>query len=396
MAAEKLIDNIYWVGTQDYSRRIFDELVPLHEGTSYNAYFIRGTDKTALVDTDDPKFTHELLGNLQSLNVKHLDYVIANHAEQDHSGSLPQILKAYPEAKVVTNEKCKSYLMDLLPLTEEHFLTIADRQTLPLGGITLEFILFPWAHWPETMLTFAREPKILFSCDLFGAHLADSRIIMEKEREAEILDPALRYFAEIMYPYRDIIARNFPKVLALAPAMIAPSHGPVHADPAYILKLYEEWISPRVKNKVAIPFVSMHGSTEAMVNYLTDRLMEKGIEVKPIQLSGADNGNLAMAVADAATVVVGSSTVLNGMHPLAAHAVYLYNLLKPKTKFVSIIGSYGWGSKMVEQIQAMLDNVKAEVIPPVVIKGFPKAADFAALDRLADQIADSHQKIGLR
>jgi flavorubredoxin len=336
------------------------------------------------------------LNNLQSLKVKRLDYIIANHAEQDHSGSLPQILKIHPEAKVVTNAKCKAFLMDLLPITEDRFLTIADRQTLALGGITLEFILFPWAHWPETMLTFAREPKILFSCDLFGAHLADSRIILEKERQTEILDPAIRYFAEIMYPYRDIIARNFKKILNLAPAMIAPSHGPVHADPAYILKLYEEWISPRVKNKVAIPFVSMHGSTEAMVNYLTDRLMEKGIEVKPIQLSGADTGNLAVAVADAATVVVGSSTVLNGIHPLAAHAVYLYNLLKPKTKFVSIIGSYGWGGKMAEQIQAMLGNVKAEVLPPVVIKGFPKAADFEALNRLADQIAESHKKIGLR
>ena len=396
MAAEKITDNIYWVGSQDYNRKTFDELVPLPEGTSYNAYFIRGAEKTALIDTDDPEFTHELLNNLKSLGVKRLDYIVANHAEQDHSGSIPRVLAAYPEAKVVTNAKCKSFLMDLLPVSEDRFLTITDRQTLDLGGITLEFILFPWAHWPETMLTFAREAKILFPCDLFGAHRADSRIILEKERQREIHDLAFLYFVEIMYPYRDIISRNFNKILDLAPAMIAPSHGPVHADPAYILKLYQEWMSPAVKNKVVIPYVSMHGSTKAMVLYLTDRLTEKGIEVKPINLSGSDTGKLAVAVADAATVVVGTCTVINGMHPMAAQAIYLYNLIKPKTKFVSIIGSYGWGSKVVEEIQAMLGNVKAEILPPVAAKGLPKAADFEALNRLADQIAESHRKIGLR
>lgn len=395
MAVRNIAPGVDAVGSIDWNRRLFDELVPLPEGTSYNAYLVRGSEKTALIDTVDPVMAGELLDHLKKLGVKKIDYVLANHAEQDHSGSIPEVLKAYPDAKVVTNAKCKSFLTDLLVIPEEKFLVIEDRTTLPLGGKTLEFILFPWVHWPETMLTYDREDKILFSCDLFGSHVSDTRLTVEHGMESEVYEGAFRYFSEIMYPFRDIIRNNLPKIRELAVDLIAPSHGPCHRNAAFIMDSYAEWTSDALANKVVIPYVSMHGSTEIMVKHLTDALVDRGVEVRLFKMSVTDIGHLAMSVTDAATVVVGCCQVLSGMHPLIASAVFLLNMLRPKTKFLSIVGSYGWGGKMVEQIQAALTSVKAEIIPPVIARGLPKQADLNALDALADAIAEKHRALGI-
>ena len=393
MPVRKLLSDVYEVGARDWSRRLFDEVIPLPDGTSYNAYLIKGSEKVALIDAVDPRTWNQLEENLKRFSNLKIDYVISNHAEQDHSGCIPDVLRLYPEAKVVTNAKCKSFLMDLLLIPEDKFIVVEDHQRLPLGGKTLEFIIFPWVHWPETMLTYLIEDKILFSCDLFGAHIADSRLVLKKEDNAEIVEPAKRYFSEIMYPFRSNISNNFQKILDLDIKMIAPSHGLVYEDPDFIINCYKEWISDRVLNKVIIPYVSMHGSTQAIVDYFMNGLRERNIEYQPFNLTVADMGKLAMAITDAATVVVGACAVLGGMHPLVAQVVYLYNLLRPKTRFVSVIASYGWGSKMLEQIQSMLYNLKAEVIPPVLVKGYPKENDFKALDVLLDEIAKRHKSI---
>ncbi|MGC8764569.1 MAG: FprA family A-type flavoprotein [Brevinematia bacterium] len=395
MAYRVLAEYIYEVGAIDWNRRSFDELVPLHEGTSYNAYLIKANEKIVLIDTVDPKMTSVLLDNLGELKIDRIDYLVSNHAEQDHSGSIPDILKLYPMAKVVTNQKCKQFLMDLLLIPEEKFIVVNDNERLSLGNKTLRFILFPWVHWPETMLTYLEEDKILFSCDLFGSHVADSRLFAKKEDEIMVYEGALRYFSEIMYPFRDNIRNQFSKVEELEIRYIAPSHGKVYENPSFIMQCYKEWISPDVKNRVVIAYNSMHHSTEAMVNYLVGELTERGIPVVPFHLSFTDVGKLAMEITDAATVIVGTPQVLGGMHPSVAYAVYFYNLLRPKTKFVSIIGSYGWGGKMVEQIESMLYNLKAEILPPVIAKGYPKAEDFKALSELADKILEKHKSIGV-
>lgn len=395
MAVRKIVNDIFFIGSIDWNRRTFDELVPLHEGTSYNSYFIKGSEKNALIDTVDPSMMHELLTHLKELGVKKLDYIVSHHSEQDHAGGIPKLLEIYPEAVVITNPKCKALLMEHLLIPENKFKTIEDRETLSLGNKTLEFIYYPWVHWPETMLTYVREDKFLFTCDFFGSHVADSRVMIEKGMESEVYEGAFRYFSEIMYPFRENIAANFKKVEELQLEWIAPSHGPVHCNPAFMIDCYREWISPKLANKVVIPYISMHGSTETMVHYLTDVLVSKGIEVWPMKLSVTDVGFMAMQITDAATVVVGTPQVLGGMHPQVAYAVYLYNLLRPKTKFVSIIGSFGWGGKMLDQIQSMLYNLKAEIIPPVVAKGFPKEADFKALDALANTIEERHKGLGL-
>lgn len=393
MSCRTLGKNICCVGAIDWDRRLFDELIPLPDGTSYNAYLIQGSEKTALLDTVDPAKEDELLKNLDSLGVKKIDYIIAHHAEQDHSGAIPTVLKKYPEARVVTNPKCKSMLMDLLHVAEKKFVTVEDGETLSLGDKTLQFILTPWVHWPETMSTYLEEDKILFSCDFFGSHLATSELFVKEK--ALVLESAKRYFAEIMMPFRTPIKNNLEKIKDLDIKTIAPSHGPVYDKPGFIVEAYREWVSDEVKNQVVIPFVSMHGSTRAMVDHFIEALMQRGIEVKPFNLTVTDVGELAMALVDTATIVIASPTVLVGPHPSAVYAAFLANALRPKAKFVSAIGSYGWGGKMIEQIKGLLPNLKAEMLEPVLVKGHPKKEDFESLDRLADEILSKHRGLDL-
>jgi flavorubredoxin len=386
----ELKPKIHSVGAIDWDRRLFDELIPLPDGTSYNAYLIEGSEKTALLDTADPTKEEELVSNLQELGVKKIDYIVSHHAEQDHSGAIPRILKEYPEIKVVTNPKCKSMLMDLLHISERDFITVEDGETLSLGDKTLEFIYTPWVHWPETMSTYLQEDGVLFSCDFFGSHLATNDLFV-KDKEL-VYESAKRYYAEIMMPFRLPIRKNLEKIKDLKVEMIAPSHGPVHDDPEFILDAYRDWVSDQVKNEVILTYVSMHGSTKRMADHFTDALTERGITVKPFNLTTADTGRLAMALVDAATVVIASPTVLAGPHPAAVYAAYLANALRPKTKFASVIGSYGWGGKMVEQITSMLGNLKAEILEPVLVKGHPKDEDFKSLDKLADDILRRHKE----
>jgi len=386
----QLKSNIYSVGAIDWERRLFDELIPLPDGTSYNAYLVKGREKTALIDTVDSTMADVLIENLNQLKIKNIDYVVANHAEQDHSGSLPQILDIYPNAKVVATPKCKDMLMDLLLIPESKFITVDDGNSISLGDKTLEFIHAPWVHWPETMFTYLKEDKILFTCDFLGSHLATSDLFVTDE--PVVYEAAKRYYAEIMMPFRTTIKKHLEKIKELEIETIAPSHGPIYDKPEFILNSYRDWVSDEVKNEVVIPYISMHGSTKEMVDYLVNALIKRGITVKQFNLSKTDIGKLAIALVDASTLVIGTPTVLTGPHPNVAYAAYLANALRPKLKFASIIGSYGWGGRMVEQLKMMVPNLKVDILEPVVIKGFPKEEDFKALDNLADKILNKHRE----
>jgi flavorubredoxin len=390
MKARQIEPNIYWVGAIDWDRRLFDTLIPLPDGTSYNAYLVRGSQKVALIDTVDPSMTHVLMAFLE--DVPAIDYVIANHAEQDHSGTIPHVLAKYPNAKVVTTPKGKDLLAALLLVPEGRFVTVSDGENLSLGDKTLEFIHAPWVHWPETMLTYLREDKILFPCDLFGSHLATTDLYVSNE--GRVYEAAKRYFAEIMMPFRTSIEKHLEKLGSYEIGIIAPSHGPMYDKPSFILEAYRSWVFDPPKNVVVLPYISMHGSTQRMVEYLVGALADRGVTVKQFDLAATDVGKLAMALVDAATLVIGTPTVLVGPHPNVACAAFLVNALRPRLQFISIIGSYGWGSKAVEQLAAMIPNLKAEVLAPVISKGFPREEDFQALDNLASTIASKHKERG--
>ncbi|MFH1226960.1 MAG: FprA family A-type flavoprotein [Planctomycetota bacterium] len=391
MKIRELKKDIFTVGAIDWDRRLFDELIPLPDGTSYNSYLIKGSIKTALIDSVDPAKREVLMENLKELGVSGIDYVIAHHAEQDHSGAIPDVLAAYPMAKCVCTPKCKEMLKDLLLIPDNRFIEVKDRETISLGNRTLEFIYTPWVHWPETMVTFLKEEQILFSCDFFGSHIATSDLYATDE--PRVYEAAKRYYAEIMMPFRNLIQKHIEKVKALGVKLIAPSHGPVYNRPEFIINAYADWTSDKVKNEVVIAYVSMHGSTKRMIEYFINGLMKKDITIKPFNLPKTDIGQLAIALVDAATIIIGTPTVLVGPHPAAVYATSLANALRPKARFASIIGSYGWAGKVPEVITSMLPNLKVEVIPPVFAKGYPKAEDYKALDRLIDDIVEKHRTI---
>ena len=389
----ELKKNVYSAGAIDWDRRLFDELIPLPDGTSYNAYLIKGSEKTVLLDTVDPTKTEVLVDHLARLGVDKLDYIVSHHAEQDHSGSIPDVLLLYPDAKVVTNPKCKNMLIDLLQVDEDRFITVADGERLSLGDKTLQFIYTPWVHWPETMSTWLLEDKILFTCDFFGSHLASSSLFVTDEGQA--YEAAKRYYAEIMMPFRKPITNNLAKIADLAIDIIATSHGPIYDRPEFIIDAYKDWAGDEVKNEVVVAYVSMHGSTRRMVEHFVEALSERNIVVRQFNLPNVDIGKLAIALVDAATVVIGSPTVLVGAHPAAAYAAILTNALRPKARFAGIIGSYGWGGKMPDQLTGMLSNLKVELLDPVVVKGLPKDEDYIALEDLADKILTKHKEAGI-
>ena len=392
MAVKKILDGIYSVGAIDWHRRLFDELIPLPHGTSYNAYLIKD-EKIVLIDTVDPSKIKELLANLDELGVDRIDYIIAQHAEQDHSGSLPAVIQKYPMAKIVTNSKCKNMLLDLLPLKEEDFIEVKDGEELSIGSRTLKFIFAPWVHWPETMLTYLKEDGILFTCDLFGSHMATSKMYVGND--ALILQEAKRYYAEIMMPFASNIKKHLEKISQLNIKMIAPSHGAIYDEPDFIINAYKEWTSDKTENLVVITYVSMHDSVKKMVEYLTNELIKHGVDVILFNLTNADTGEIAMTLIDASTLVVASPTVLIAPHPSIVYAVHLVNILRPKTKFAAIIGSYGWGGLMEKMIKEMLTNFKGELLPSVIIKGEPKEKDFEMLSKLADEIVAKHKEAGI-
>jgi len=388
MLARKIKEHIYWMGSVDWDSRLFDSLIPLPDGTSYNAYLVEGSEKTVLLDTVNPPMASELMAQLEG--VSKIDYIVSQHAEQDHSGTIPQVLEKYPDAKIISTPKAKGMLIDLLKIPEEFFITVKDGETLSLGDKTLKFIYTPWVHWPETMVTYLEEDKILFSCDFFGSHISTTDLYVTDE--GRIYEPAKRYFAEIMMPFRNVIKKNLDKLASYDMEMIAPGHGQIFPRPAFIIDAYRDWILGPLRNTVVLPYVTMHESTKQMVDHLVLPLVEKGVRVEKFNLVVTDIGKLAMALVDAATIIVGTPTVLAGPHPYAVNAAFLANALRPKAKFLSIIGSYGWGGKTVETLAGMIPNLKVEIIEPVLCKGVPSESTFKALDDLAATIALKHKE----
>ncbi len=393
MAVQKIRENIYYVGAIDWDRRLFDQLIPLPHGTSYNSYLIEGSEKTVLIDAVYPKKWDDLLSNLKTLKVNKIDYIVSNHSEPDHSGSLPLLLEIYPEAQILTNSKCKELLINHLKIDENKITEVDSSTKISIGDKTLTFIIAPWVHWPDTMFTYIPEEKIIFTTDFMGSHLATSDLFVKNEWVVH--EAAKRYYAEIMMPFRAHVKKYTEQLKGMDIEIIAASHGPLYDKPEFIIDAYTDWASDDVKGEVVIPYVSMYENTGKMVNYLADRLIEKGVKVTLFNLPETDLGELAVYLVDATTIVMGASMVLAGPHPAAVYAASIINALKPKAKFITSIGSFGWadklGEKMHEQVKALMPAIKAESLTPVFIKGSPTENAYRKLDELADEIFSRHE-----
>ncbi len=393
MKFQEIKNNIYYCGLHDCDRRIFDELIPLEHGTSYNSYLVKGAEKTAIIDTMYPPKTIEYLKRLADNQVGKVDYIIANHGEQDHTGSINAILEKYPDSVVITNPKVAENIKNMLHVPAERIREVADGEELSLGDKTLKFIFAPGVHWPDTMFTFIKEDNVLCTCDFLGAHYTFSDVFAQESKELE--KSAKRYYAEIMMPFRIMCKKYTRMIKDMHVDMILPSHGPIYKRPEFILDLYTDWTSDEPKNLVVMPYVSMYESTKEMIEYLSKKLEVKGIKTFKFDIVDDDLGDFAMSLADAATIVLGASMVLAGPHPMAVNVAYITSVLKPKAKFASLVGSYGWGGKLFDLIVQLLAPLKLDMIEPLQIKGKLTEEGFKKLDEMAQSIYEKHKSIGL-
>ena len=393
MKFQEIKNNIYYCGLNDCDRRIFDELIPLEHGTSYNSYLVKGSEKTAIIDTMYPPKTNEYIKRLVENQLGKVDYIVANHGEQDHSGSIPALLEKYPNAVVLTNPKCAENIKSMLHVPEEKIRVVSDGEEVSLGDKTLKFIFAPGVHWPDTMFTYIKEDNVICTCDFLGAHYTFSDVFAVESEE--LYKSAKRYYAEIMMPFRTMCKRYTKMIQDMNVDMILPSHGPVYKNPKYILDAYADWTADEPKNLVVMPYVSMYNSTKEMIDYLSDKLEAKGVKTFKFDIVDDDLGDLAMQLVDAATIAMGTSMVLAGPHPMAVNVAYLAAVLRPKAKFATLLGSYGWGGKLFDVISDMLAPLKLDLVEPLQIKGKPTADDFKKLDVMAESIYEKHKSIGI-
>ncbi|MBO3801910.1 MAG: FprA family A-type flavoprotein [Thermoproteota archaeon] len=365
--------DIYWVGAKDWNRRLFDALIPLPSGTTYNSYLILGKDKSALIDTVNPGFEKELEEKVNQVsNLENLDYIIMNHAEPDHAGAISYLMSKNNKVMLVCTNKGATMAKKFYNIPENRIKVVSNDYTINLGNKTLRFVEAPMLHWPETMFTYIEEDKILFPCDFFGAHVAYG--IFDDEVE-NLIDYAQKYFGEIMMPFRVMAKKALEKIKSLEIRIIAPSHGPIYKNPERILKAYEKWVNGETRIKATILYLSMWGNTEKMVLPIIDILNSEGIETKVHNLTVTDIGEVAKDLVDSRAIVLGTPTFLSGAHPMAVYASHLVKALRPPTKFGIVLGSYGWSGGAVQQIKESLEALKIEVVGAFEVNGLPTEKD---------------------
>jgi flavorubredoxin len=386
----QLSEGIYWVGVRDWNRKLFDALIPLPNGTTYNAYLVVGKNKKALIDTANPGFERELEEKIRKVvDPATIDYVVMNHAEPDHAGSIPHIMSINAKAKIVATAKGAKMAQVFYRVPEERIVMVHDQESIDLGGKTLQFIEAPMLHWPETMFTYLKENNTLFPCDFFGSHVARG---MYDDEVEDLLTYAQRYFGEIMMPFNPMAQKAMEKIRNLKIEMIAPSHGPIYKNPKRIIDAYKKWVNGETKRKAIIVYVTMWNSTEKMIQPLAETLMAEGIEVALYNLVVADIGDIARDLVDSRAIVLGAPTVLGGAHPLAVYATYLVKALRPPLKYGAVLSSYGWGGGAVKHVQEILGPTKMEIVGAMEINGPPSDSDTKKIVELGKTLAEKISK----
>jgi flavorubredoxin len=381
----KLAENVYYVGVRDPNRRIFDSLIPLPQGTTYNSYLIKGKDKIALIDTVNPGFETELETRINQLhNLEDIDYVVMNHAEPDHAGAIPFIMNKNHKAKLVTTKQGSKAAKIYFNLKDDRINVVSDGDEINLGSKTLRFIKAPMLHWPETMFTYLKEECVLFPCDFLGLHTAYG---FYDDQVPELIPYAQRYFGEIMMPYKSMGKQGLDKIKNLNINIIAPSHGPIHRNPKKILEAYDKWTTGETRNKVIVVYATMWKSVEKMVKQIVEILEENHIEAPLYNLANADIGDIAKDLVDARGIVLGTPTVLGGMHPLAVFASHLVKVLRPPLKYGAVLTSYGWGKGALSHASEVLGPTGLEIVGALEINGPPSDEDYEEIRKVGNELA---------
>lgn len=341
----ELKKDVYWVGYTDWDIRDFHGY-RTNRGSSYNAYMIKD-EKIAVIDSVKAPFAKHLLGNIAVIAaLDKVDYVVCNHAEPDHSGSLPVLMEACVNAELVCNAKCQKTLSMYYDTSKWKFKIVDESSRISLGSHTLTFMNTPMAHWPESMFTYIPEEKLLFSMDAFGQHYARSERFDDEVPLAEVMQEAKTYYANIIMLYGAQVAKVLERASTLDIEMIAPSHGIIwRKNLAMIIEAYKRWVICKAEPKVLIFFDSMWHSTEKLAEAIYEGAKQSGVSVKKHDLKSTNITELADEAIDCAVMAVGSPTLNKGMMPKVAQALTYLEGLAPEGKAAVAFGSYGWAKK---------------------------------------------------
>jgi len=360
--AVELAGGVYWVGAIDWNVRNFHGY-STHLGTTYNAYLVVD-DKIALIDTVKAPFYEEMLRQVKEIvDPRDIDYVISNHVEMDHSGSLPMMMGEAAKAELITVEKFgESGLKDTFHADWE-CTPVKKGDEISLGRRKLVFIPTPMLHWPDSMATYLAGENLLFSMDAFGQHIATSQRFDEELGLDVIMPEAAKYYANILMPFGDLILKALYSLSEFKIEMIAPSHGVIwRSHVSEIVDAYAAWGRGDTRKKVVVIYDTMWGSTERMAQALVEGITGAGAEVKLFNLSKTDRSDVIKDVQDARALLIGSPTLNNGMFPTVADFLCYLKGLRPKGKVSAAFGSHGWAGGAVKQIEEELAKAGIEVV----------------------------------
>ncbi len=368
----EILNNIYWVGFVDWNVRDFHSYNTTR-GATYNAYLIQD-EKTALIDAVKAPYTQNLLDNLAELTeLKSIDYIICHHAEPDHSGALPTLLSLCPEAKVVCSEKALDSLGGYYDTSDWNFEVVKTGDTLSLGKRTLTFLETRMVHWPDSLMSYIPEEKLLFSMDGFGQHYSSSARFDDEVNIEEVMEEAKTYYANIVMPYSPQVLKTLQAANAFDIQMIAPSHGVIwrsHVD--RIIQAYQKWGASKVKAKVVILYDSMWESTAQMAAAIYEGAIQDGVEVVFTRIRSTGNTRIATDCLDAACIAVGSSTLNMTLMPDVASALTYLMGQRQVGKTGVAFGSFGWGKSGAADVSEYLKKMKiTEISEPLTCKWRP-------------------------
>ncbi|MDQ1279229.1 MAG: anaerobic nitric oxide reductase flavorubredoxin [Thermoproteota archaeon] len=365
----KILDNIFWVGAVDWNVRNFHGFTySTHRGTTYNSYLIID-EKIALIDSVYAPFSKELIDKIKVVvDPSKIDYIVANHVESDHSGAISEVLKFAPNAKVLGTARCKDGLQKHY-FGNWNFQVVKTGDEVSLGSRTLKFFEAPMLHWPDSMFTYIEKDALLLSNDAFGQHLASSGRFDDEVDEDILMEEASKYYANILWPLSAFVTRKIEEVqkLGIKIKMIAPSHGIIwRGNPMKIVEAYLKWASGAAKKRILVVYDSMWGSTEKMARAMAEGIISGGVETAIFRLPVSDRGDIIKELLDSKGILIGSSTINNGVLPTVAPFLDELLGLKPRNKIAAAFGSYGWGGGAIKTIEENLVKAGMNIVSPAL------------------------------
>ena len=390
----KIADNVYYVGVSNPTLRVFDIIMCTEYGTTYNSYLVKGADKTALIDGAHKGFEANFQENVEAItDFANIDYMVVNHTEPDHSGAIRLVIEKNPDIVVYGTAACLKNLDNIVRLPFNR-VAVKDGDTLELGGKTLTFCVSPNIHWPDTMMTYLAEDKILFSCDFLGAHFAEPTMYVHKAYKKELYEKEFKvYYDAIMGPFAKFVIRALDRIKDLDIALVCPSHGPMimGGDIQVAMDTYRKWATPEEKTDktVAIYYVSAYGYTRQMCQYLAEKLEAKGLVVSAFDVIKTDAADIAAHLEDDC-LVFGSPTLNRAALKPVLDVISSIDAVGAAGRPYATLGCFGWSGEACAQLNDRCNSIKMKQVGESVRAQFtPTDEIYAQLDSLADQIAET-------